>query len=191
MIPIQSIGFWPGLPRLWYRGDVAGLGWALIFGAAFNLALISTFYWPSWITPWGVRGLWLAIVALSFGFGCTSWINWGEIAGKAKLDEGTEELYLEAQDHYLRGEYFEAEAALHRIFSSGKQDVEAAILMVLILRRTRRWAQALYCIDRLLLLDNAMVWQRELGLERKSIQESMGKLQSDPHTTSPLLETTA
>ena len=37
---------WPGLPRLWLRGDWLSLGAAVAFGAALNLVLVSSFVWP-------------------------------------------------------------------------------------------------------------------------------------------------
>ncbi len=178
VVPMQVMGFWPGLPRLWFRGDLRALMVSLAFGLLVHFLLVATFYWPLWVSGWVVLFGWIFAVGCSFFALIGNWMQWRSILEGTSSDEKSDALYLEAQLHYLRGDYFEAEAALHRIFSSGKQDVEAAILMVSILRRTRRWAQGIYCIDRLLLLEKSAPWRIELEMERKKIREAMGRLES-------------
>ena len=63
------ICLWPGLPRLWLRGDWVALVIAVAFGAALNLVLVSSFVWPELLPPsmnqvgWLVLGIvWLASV---------------------------------------------------------------------------------------------------------------------------------
>lgn len=173
MIPAKTVGLWPGLPRLWYQGNPASLAIAVFFALLLNTAIVSTFIYPLLLSTWTTRGLWLIVFIAS----CTGFLytfkDWDEILGFEPKDENQDQLFEEAQNFYLRGEYFEAEASLHRIFATGRQDVEAAVLMVSILRRTRRWTQALYCIDRLMLLEKAAYWARDLQIERKRILESM------------------
>lgn len=167
---VQAMGFWPGLPRLWYRGDFPSLLMAILFAMALNMALVATFLWPEWLSPWSTRMLWLTLILVSPAAAIRNYLCWQELQSGPQPDSELDDAFVEAQACYLRGDYFEAEAALHRIFAAGKQDIESAILMISILRRTRRWAQALYCIDRLLLLDGAAPWQYELTQERRSIE---------------------
>lgn len=170
---IKWIGCWPGLAKLWYRGDVVSVLFVSLYGIALNVALLATFYWEAWLTPWTLRGLWVGLAASSIFSLIHVSMRWAGILGLEKSSHDHEGWFREAQESYLRGDYFEAEAVLQRIFSSGQADVEAALLMVSILRRTRRWVQALYCIDRLLLLEKASVWSLELHQERRKIQLAM------------------
>ena len=56
---------WPGLSRLWWRGEWAGLALAVVFGAALNLVLVSTFIWPELLPAgWVIVG-WLTVAAMS------------------------------------------------------------------------------------------------------------------------------
>jgi hypothetical protein len=66
----------------------------------------------------------------------------------------------------LRGEYFEAEAALHPIFIAGREDAESALLLAAILRRTNRLEQAIQTLERLSRLDCAAGWYEEIHRER-------------------------
>ncbi len=132
---------WPGVPQLWLRGEVRGLLHAAWFACLFNGVWLATVAWPDLLGPWTLRACWFVVIGASIFaaiWAMRHWQAWE--AGNVVTEEG-EAQFEEAQTHYLRGDYFEAEAALHRIFTSGKQDVEAAILMVSILRRTKRYAR--------------------------------------------------
>ncbi len=167
------IGLWPGLASLWYRGEVVSLLWVAIFGAALNVAILSTFHWEGWLS-FGVWILiWLGVSGSSLMSLVYTTFTWPKIRGVRTVSDDHNRLFREAQQFYLRGEYFEAEALLQRIFNSGQPDVEAALMMVSILRRTRRWVQALYCIDRLMLLERASVWSLELQSERRRVQQAI------------------
>ena len=173
------IGLWPGLANLWYRGEIVSLFSVAIFGATLNVALLSTFHWEGWLSI----GIWMLVWSGVLGSSLVSLVyttwSWPRILGVRAISEVQEQLFREAQQFYLRGEYFEAEALLQRIFSSGQADVEAALLMVSILRRTRRWVQALYCIDRLMLLDQSTAWNQELQSERRRVQQSLSQEQKE------------
>lgn len=183
MQPVHAIGFWPGLPRLWYRGDTAALAMAILFGLALNMALVATFAWPDWLSPWSVRMLWVTLLLVSPVAAVRNYLAWPSIQHPIVPSVDRDAMFTEAQTSYLRGDYFEAEAALHGVFAGGKQDIESAILMVSILRRTRRLAQAMYCIDRLLLLDSAATWTYELKLERQRIEKEMSEANPQPKLT--------
>ena len=49
---------WPGLSRLWLRGQWTGLGWAAAFGVWLNLILTFQFVWTSSIPAYGIELLW-------------------------------------------------------------------------------------------------------------------------------------
>ena len=50
---------WPGLSRLWLRGQWMGLGWAAGFGVWLNLVLTCQFVWAPSLPPYGIEILWL------------------------------------------------------------------------------------------------------------------------------------
>ncbi len=69
-VPTWITCVWPGLPRLWVRGDAAGLIWAVGFALLLNVAIITTFVYSELVSPpvrtalwWGLAGFWLASVA--------------------------------------------------------------------------------------------------------------------------------
>jgi hypothetical protein len=52
---------WPGLPRLWWRGDWRALLGALAFAAALNLGLLSVLVWSQSLPGWLLAAGWAAI----------------------------------------------------------------------------------------------------------------------------------
>ena len=50
--------FWPGLPRLWWRGDWSGLLIAALFGLALNVSLVETFLTPENTSAGWKVGIW-------------------------------------------------------------------------------------------------------------------------------------
>ena len=179
----KSIALWPGLPDLWFRGDWSSLGISVIFSVSLNLALLGTFVWPEWYPSWMIRLLWSGIILSSGFFFLQSYKRWSKITGSYQSDAKTNERLIVAQHHYLCGNYFEAEALIQKIVVDGNQDIEALLLLVSILRRTRRGQQALQWIDRISLCENAGNWRRELEIEKKLVREFLanpdnGKLDS-------------
>ncbi len=188
MLSMRSMAWWPGLTNLWYRGEIYSLAIALLFAALFNIALLATLIWPEWPTVvcsawsfpigfalWFVRSLWvlLSFVAIwTFG---ASFFSTSMIRASLPSVE-CDNLLAVAQSDYLRGQYFEAEATLHRILSTGHEDVEAALLLASILRRTGRFRQALDCLERLERLDRARLWNSEIAAERRRCEVSPATL---------------
>ncbi len=171
MLSVRGMAWWPGLPNLWYRGDIYSLAVSILFATILNIALLATLVWPEWLSPWMVRSLWvlLASSALwSFGTSFFSTSAWLRDLPSVECDV----LLLDAQSDYLRGQYFEAEATLHRILSMGYEDVEAALLLASILRRTDRFRQSLDCLERLEKLDSSRHWSTEIADERRRCEVS-------------------
>src|SRR5688500_6996498 len=64
---LYVLALWPGLARLWLRGEFIGLLTAVAFAAAVNFALIATFVWPQLVSrqlpPWCIPLVaWIAVV---------------------------------------------------------------------------------------------------------------------------------
>jgi hypothetical protein len=176
---VRLLGWWPGWTSLWYRGELYGLLVAILFGTLLDIALLATLVWPEWLARWLVWSLWIGIlIAASITFFRTLW--GGAHPTVASPEPSDEALLALAQTDYLRGEYLEAEVSLHRILSSGREDIEAALLLASVLRRTGRTRQAGECLDRLERFDRAAVWCDEIARERRkcSVPAAVGEGES-------------
>jgi hypothetical protein len=74
-----------------------------------------------------------------------------------------------AQAEYLRGHWFEAEAAIKEILSRNPRDVEARLLWVGVLRRSKRIDAARRQLKILSRLEGADRWALELRDERRRV----------------------
>ena len=171
-----AILFWPGFDRAWRRGEIYACVVAVTFGVCLNVAWFASFHWPQWLSGSLRFGLWsgIAVAAIvSFARGIfqsgpgTSSISSNRKNIKSASADKEIDPFCSAQNAYLRGEYFEAEAALHPIFTSGREDVEAALLLSGILRRTDRIDAALQTLERLSKLDASFRWVNEIQRERE------------------------
>lgn len=169
---------WPGLSRLWLRGEWAGLVLAAAFAASLNLALVTTFVWPQLIS----RGLspivtivaaWILVV----GFWIVGWVDFRRqrarlpvVRTPAEITAATSKLRL-AQRQYLRGQYALAEQTVRQTLTPTSDDVELMLMLVSILRRTSRREEGLRWIDRITQLPAAGRWIAELESEQRLLRE--------------------
>ena len=171
----KAIALWPGLPELWFRGEWQALAISIIFAVSFNMAILGTFVWPLWFESWMIRSLWCSIIfASGFSFVQAN-KRWAKTTGIPRSDGNSNERFIEAQRQYLHGNYFEAEALIQKILADGHEDIEAVLLLVSILRRTRRCQQALQWIERIKLCEKASAWIRELQVEKQLVEALIAK----------------
>ncbi len=158
---------WPGLPQLWHRGLWSGLILAAGFAVLLDLLLLSSFVWVELLSPRDLRLGWMAAGSL---WGASAILSLGfhrPAAGTSSADL----VYREALKHYLQGSWFEAESSLGRLLRLTPRDVEGRLLLATVLRRTRRYDEALVQLDRLDRLRDATRWAREIADERQKIAE--------------------
>ena len=98
------------------------------------------------------------------------------MAGIAKPRGCPTNEFAQAQIHYLQENYFEAEKILapfakHQTLSDEDIELEAALLLATIYRRTDRCELAIELLDRLLLLERSVKWEAELNQERDLVIE--------------------
>ena len=164
-----SLLLWPGFARAWYRGEIYSACVAVLFAACAHILWAAHVHWPLWL-PAGPRRCLLAALAIASVYSLFQGLRQRQgifgAAESAVLPKTADAAFQAAQRAYLRGEYYEAEAALHAIFVAGHEDVEAALLLVGILRRTGRVSQAVDTLDRLCKLDAAARWTHEIRGER-------------------------
>lgn len=175
------VGLWPGLARLWIRGEWSALLLAVGFSALLNVAIVSTFVWPEWIgagfnsVVWPVLGIvWLA--------GC--WSTWQQrdelflaraktpaVAGQ--IDNASyDRLYIEAQSEYLKGRAESAQRLLERQLQRFPRDAASRLLLATLFRRTDRPEAAGMQLDQLEKYDQSLAWRFEIGRERELIAEA-------------------
>lgn len=171
MISARGMACWPGLMNLWYRGEIYSLAISFLFATIFNIAILGTLVWPEWLAVWFVRSLWVLLAFAGLWSFAASFLSKSSVqAGLPSVE--CDNLFAEAQSEYLKGQYFEAEATLHRILATGTEDVEAALLLASVLRRTGRFRQAIDCLERLERLDNARYWTQEIAEVRRRCEVS-------------------
>jgi len=84
----------------------------------------------------------------------------------------SDKVLVEAQALYLQGSYFEAEELLAPHVSQGDCDVEAALWLASIYRRTERYEAASLVLQTIESLERAGVWAAEIADEHCKIRES-------------------
>ncbi|GAB5404099.1 MAG: hypothetical protein Aurels2KO_23300 [Aureliella sp.] len=163
--------FWPGLPATWIRGDLRSLVLCVGFGWATSLLLLATFVWPEWIAPLLVNSLWFAFSVFWVAeTGRSLWTFKSLSQASGQCDSAT---FQQAQEHYIKGNWFEAEALLLRIIQQTPRDAETQLLLASVLRHTRRWEAALRRLDQLEFLQAASSWRFEIQQERSLLERAM------------------
>jgi len=173
--PVTSL--WPGLARLWLRGEFRGLLTAVAFTLAVNFALITTLVWPQLISrqlpPWLVPATaWIVVV----WFWVAGVRAGGELVASIKranqpADAQSLELFRQAQLEYLKGHWIEAESRLLTLLGRTAGDVEARLLLASVLRRTKRPDEAKKALTQVAELSGSAHWAEEVQREASKIQQ--------------------
>ena len=157
---------WPGLPQLWSYGSWSGLALAISTAAVLDLLLLISFGWSELIGP-GLRS------ASWAGFG----VFWVVAAGWSARQCGRraaagnpntcEDAFTEALDHYLKGDYYQAEHVLEGLLRRNLRDVDARLMLATLLRHTGRLYEATQQLDTLARFEGAGKWELEMRRERE------------------------
>jgi transcriptional antiterminator Rof (Rho-off) len=172
---------WPGLTQLWFSGTLWGLAVGCGFAWLVNLAVVSTFVWTELIGPWSRIGVWGLLVvvwagSLSLSFRQLRLRDPAEIRAKA------EDLFRRAQGEYLSGNWIGAEQLLAEILRIDRQDVDARILLVSLLRRTGQLAEAADQLRRLEVTEGSEKWRSEIERERRLLEQQFTRHIADQQT---------
>ena len=175
--------FWPGLAAAWYRGNTTSAALSIASMWAFSVLLLATFVWPQWMSALVFRGLWfIACVAWLFAVIQSQW-QFKRMMLVAKPLEAKDN-FLQAQVDYLAGNWFEAEAKLLQILHEFPRDAESQLMLVGVLRRTKRFRPALRRLAHLESLDSASRWRHEIRRERELIESRMADDVDEPEAES-------
>jgi hypothetical protein len=166
---------WPGLAQLWQHGSWSGLVLALAAAAGLDVLLLVTFGWSELISQNPRNMLWAAFAALwiiAAGWSAGQCRRRTVTAGHDGADE-----FVEAVDHYLKGDYYQAEHVLEALLRRNTRDLEARLMLATLLRRCGRLDDARGQLDTLARFEGAEKWEMEIRAQRKLLAEAKsGKL---------------
>lgn len=176
--------FWPGLASAWYRGNTTSLAIAIFSTWVLGLLLLATCVWPEWVSVGVLRGLWLLSFVVWVGATIRSQWQFARLMQVSKPLEAKDNFVL-AQTDYLAGNWFEAEAKLLQILHDFPRDAESQLLLVGVLRHTRRFRPALRRLAHLESLDSSARWRFEITRERAIIERRIAEeLEEQAQSTS-------
>ena len=161
--------FWPGLSAAWYRGNSHSLAIAIVSTWVFALLLLATFVWPQWLSVLALHGLWWLATAVWIGTTVSSQWQFSRMM-QVSQPLVAKDNFLLAQTDYLTGNWFQAEAKLLQILHDFPRDAESQLLLIGVLRHTRRFRPALRRLAQLENLDSAVRWGYEIHRERAIIE---------------------
>jgi predicted Zn-dependent protease len=139
--------------------------------AGFDLLILASFGWSELITPGLRSGVWVA-----FGVFWVAAAGWSTRQCRRRLaaDElnPRENGFAEALEHYLKGDYYQAEHVLDELLRRNLRDVDARLMLATLLRHTGRLDEATRQLDTLVRLEGAGKWQWEIERERDLLAET-------------------
>jgi hypothetical protein len=148
---------------------------AIGFSILLNLALVSSFLWP-----WSLGETFPAVAwpMIFLVWATSAWIAYHRLTDvmsvpsseKVADPQRPDTLFIQAQREYLGGHWEEAESLLRMRIEKAPRDVEARLLLVTLLRHTRRLDQARLQLSDMTRYDEALEWEFEVDRERQLIE---------------------
>jgi hypothetical protein len=166
-----TVYLWPGLPQIVGRGNWSALALAIGAAALLNVTLLGSWVWTELIAPelrilcWALLGAVWGVSALM-----SAWLDRRQAA--MENPDPAQDLFGEALDHYLRGNWFEAERTLGKVLRRNGRDLEARLMRATLLRHTKRWEEAARELNLLVRLEGARKWELEMRRERELLAEA-------------------
>lgn len=173
--------FWPGYRRAWNRADVRSLATAVGFAWLVAGLLITTFVYYD-VFPKSLRFVAWTVCGLAAILTAIRTLVFGDLPEKDSRSTRDENL-VAAQSCYLQASYFEAEKLLLSNLTKQPADIESALLLVSVYRRTERWDQALEAIQQLQKREMAARWAREIAIEKERCLRGKRQLKEESPTT--------
>ena len=149
-----ALCLWPGLPQVWWRGSPWALGVAVGFAVLLNLVIVASFGWTEWIRPQALAAGWIMLAVTWVAGAAFSWrrgdhrkADHQQTDRSSRDDEKTQnreadELFRQARDHYLHGNWYEAEETLVQLLRRDPNDVDARLMLATLMRHTERFDDA-------------------------------------------------
>ncbi len=176
---------WPGLAKLWYRGDFSGWVTAAGFTLLLNQALLSTFLWTRWPGegfPWII---WPIVGVVWIGSAIVTYLQFERIVQlKSDALNRDDTLLIQAQTEYLKGNWSEVQAVVLRRLKQQPRDIPARLLLATLFRHTGSREKAEQQLEILERFDESAAWRFEIERERELTRQMA--VDVDP-TESPIL----
>jgi hypothetical protein len=164
---------------------------AVGFAALLNLALASTLLWSELFTP-AIRNIVWVAVGVVWAASAILSSRWDRRQSRLQDPSPAEDLFPVALDHYLKGNWFEAEQVLGGLLRANPRDVDAGLMLAALWRHTHRFDEARGQLERLVRYEGAAKWQLEIAREREWLEQvqtgsnggSAGETSESPATPS-------
>ena len=169
---------WPGSTGVMRYGLWGHLGVALLFGVICQLTIFLNFFWIDFLSTFTKVCIWgLALIAwLILSVAASSNLKRFERTLGA---DSSGEAFLEAQTHYLCGNWFETECCLKNLLKKNPYDVEALLLKATLYRHLRRFSESRKTLAELEKIDASSYWREEIEFEKKAIVEDENEKDDD------------
>ncbi len=147
------------------------MGLAVGFAVLVNLALAATIIWDELLASDVRRITWGAVAVVWAGSAIASCF-WDrrDLPGDVASDT-----YCEAMEHYLKGNWFEAERNLGGVLHDNPHDLDAHLMLATLFRHTSRFEEAAKQLSRLQRLEGCEKWALEIGREREWLRTAQPK----------------
>jgi hypothetical protein len=161
---------WPGLPQLWTYGSWGGMALALGTAAVLDLLLLVSFGWSELIGP-GLRNTLWTLFGVAWILGAFWSARHCGRHVAALIPDPLRDVFTEALDHYLKGDYYQAEHMLDGLLRRNARDLDARLMLATLLRRAGRPEEARQQLDTLARFEGAGKWQWEIERERTLLKK--------------------
>jgi len=136
-----------------------------------NLALVASFVWSELISTDARSALWVVLAAAWLASAVYSEVS-SRRAAAGQPNDPPGDLFAEATEQYLKGDYFQAERALVSLVRDDARDLDARLMLATLMRHTGRLEEAAGQLDLLVRLEGAGKWEFEINQERERLAEA-------------------
>jgi hypothetical protein len=165
---------WPGLPQLWTYGTWSALAVALGAGIVLDLLLLVSFGWSELISQNWRMSLWATFGV--FWVAATGWsVRDCRRRAAGAHPNPSKDPFTQALDHYLRGDYYQAEHVLSGLLRRNLRDLEARLMLATLMRHTGRLDEAARQLETLVRFEGAGRWELEIHRERELLAEAKAR----------------
>jgi thioredoxin-like negative regulator of GroEL len=141
----------------------------VVAAVCFDLLLLGTFGWSELITQNMRTPVWVTF-AVAWAAAVAYSVRWCRRHGAA-IGAKDENVFSEALNHYLRGDFFQAEVLLESLLRANVRDVDARLMLATLLRHAGRLDDATRQLDVLAKFEGAAKWELEIEHERDLLAE--------------------
>jgi hypothetical protein len=134
--------------------------------------------WTELFSPATRTAIWLVLAAIWTVSAAASW-RWVGGLQIGRFRPADNDLFLQAREEYLKGNWFEAETALGRLLDRNVLDIEARLMRASLFVRTARGTEATGELDRLTRMDGGESWGMEIARLRSRLADAASRKADD------------